>query len=176
VVEDGATVTAGGYRVTFVGSAHCPPDRYPGAITAPVRPPVRASAYRCGDAWSLVVAHPGSGRTALVQGSAGYRDGALDGHRAQVAYLGIGQLGLRPAHYLRRYWEQTVRAVGATRVVLTHWDDFFRPLDRPLRALPYAGDDLHATMRVLTRLAEQDGVTVRFPTVWAREDPWTGLG
>jgi L-ascorbate metabolism protein UlaG (beta-lactamase superfamily) len=175
VVADGATVSAGGYRVTFVGSAHCPPDRYPGAITAPVRPPVRASAYRCGETWSLLVSQAASGRTALVQGSAGYRAGALDGYRAPVAYLGIGQLGLRPEHYIREYWAQTVRTVGARRVVLTHWDDFFRPLDRPLRALPYAGDDLHATMRVLTALAEQDGVTLRFPTVWRREDPWAGV-
>jgi L-ascorbate metabolism protein UlaG (beta-lactamase superfamily) len=172
VVEDGETVTAGGFQVTFVRSAHCPPDRYPGAITRAVRPPVRASAYRCGDAWSLLVSHPGSGRTALVQGSAGYHHGALDGRRAQVAYLGVGQLGLRPEPYIEQYWAQTVRAVGAQRVVLTHWDDFFRPLDRPLRALPYAGDDLTTTMRVLTRLAERDRVTVQFPTVWRREDPW----
>jgi hypothetical protein len=44
--------------------------------------------------------------------------------------------------------------------------------DAPLRALPYAGDDLDATMRVLTRLADQDGVALSFPTVWRREDPW----
>ena len=37
------------------------------------------------------------------------------------------------------YWTETVRAVGARRVVLIHWDDFFRPLSKPLRALPYAG-------------------------------------
>ena len=55
--------------------------------------------------------------------------------------------------YIRAYWAQTVEAVGARRVVLTHWDDFFRGLDQPLRALPYAGDDLDVTMRVLGSLA-----------------------
>ena len=59
-----------------------------------------------------------------------------------------------------------------TRRRRIHWDDFFRPLDQPLRALPYAGDDLDVTMRVLGRLADQDGVTLSFPTVWRREDPW----
>jgi hypothetical protein len=59
--------------------------------------------------------------------------------------------------------------------VLIHWDDFFRPLDRPLRALPYAGDDLDATMRVLVPLAERDGVTLHFPTLWRSEDPWRSL-
>ncbi len=40
-------------------------------------------------------------------------------------------------------------------MVLIHWDDFFRPLTEPMIALPYAGDDLNVTMRVLSRLAEK---------------------
>ncbi len=94
--------------------------------------------------------------------------------RAAVAYLGVGQLGLQDEHYLRDYWAQTVQAVGARRVVLTHWDDFFRPLDQPLRALPFAGDDLNATLDVLGRLAAEQNVALHFPTVWRREDPWAG--
>lgn len=176
VVEPGVPVTAGAWVLTLVESHHCPPDRYPGTIDAPVVPPVRAAAYRCGEAWSILVRHD-TGRTALVQGSAGYVPGSLTGHRAEVAYLGVGQLGIQPEEYIATYWDETVRTVGARRVVLTHWDDFFRPLpmhpgDRPLRALPYAGDDLDATMRVLSRLAETDGVTLSFPTVWRRENPW----
>ncbi len=62
--------------------------------------------------------------------------------------------------------------MGARRVVLIHWDDFFRPLSEPLRALPYAGDDLDVTMRVLGRLADEDGVSLHLPSVWRREDPW----
>ena len=89
-----------------------------------------------------------------------------------MAYLGVGQLGLQPADYLVEYWSQTVRTVGARRVVLIHWDDFFRPLDKPLRALPFAADDLDATMAVLTRLAERDGVALHLPTLWQRADPW----
>ncbi len=175
VVRSGETVSYGAHTLTFVESAHCPPDRYPGSIDAPVVPPARASAYRCGEAWSLVVTHS-SGRSMLVQGSAGFVPGALDGHRADVAYLGIGQLGVQSEEYITEYWNQTVRAVGARRVVLTHWDAFFRPLDRPLRALPYVGDDLDASMAVLDRLAAQDGIAVHLPTLWRRENPWaTGV-
>jgi L-ascorbate metabolism protein UlaG (beta-lactamase superfamily) len=176
VVTPGEPVALGAWSLTFVESHHCPPDRYPGTIDQPVVPPARVTAYRCGEAWSILATHA-SGRTALVQGSAGYVAGSLAGHRAEVAYLGVGQLGVQPVEYLETYWAETVRAVGARRAVLTHWDDFFRPLplhpgDTPLRALPYAGDDLGATMDVLTRLAEQDDVALSFPTVWRREDPW----
>ncbi|MGY2875785.1 L-ascorbate metabolism protein UlaG (beta-lactamase superfamily) [Marmoricola sp. URHA0025 HA25] len=171
VAIPGEPLVLGAFTTTLVESHHCPPDRYPGPITEPVRPPARARAYRCGEAWSILVEHT-SGRTALVQGSAGYVEGALAGRSAEVVYLGVGQLGLQSEEYIETYWRETVRRVGARRAVLTHWDDFFRPLDRPLRALPFAGDDLDVTMRVLTRLADRDAVSLSFPTVWRREDPW----
>lgn len=172
LVSSGVAVELGAFEVTPIASRHCPPDRFPGVVTAPLRTPARASAYRCGEAWSLVVAHPPTGRRLLIQGSAGFVPGALTGHRAEVAYLGVGQLGVLPEKYLHDYWEHTVRAVGARTVIGIHWDDFFRPLSKPLRALPFAADDLDRSIRVLRALADTDGVGLHLPTVWHREDPW----
>lgn len=172
VATCGEAVTLGAYDVTLVESKHCPPDRFPGVIVTPVTPPVKTAAYKCGEAWSLLVQHRPSHRRLLIVGSAGFVPGALAGYRAEVVYLGIGQLGVQPESYLVDYWAQTVRAVGARRVVLIHWDDFFRPLTKPLRALPYAGDDLDVSMRVLTALADDDGIPLHLPTLWQRADPW----
>jgi L-ascorbate metabolism protein UlaG (beta-lactamase superfamily) len=133
---------------------------------------VKAAAYQCGEAWSTLIRHRPTDRRLLIVGSAGYVPGALAGQRADVVYLGIGQLGLQPERYLVEYWSQVVREVGARRVVLIHWDDFFRPLHEPLRALPYAGDDLDVSMRVLSRLAREDVVPLHLPTLWQRADPW----
>lgn len=172
VAVPGEPIVLGSFEVTLIESEHCPPDRFPGEITAPVVPPVRASAYRCGEAWSTLVHHRPTGRRMLIQGSAGFAKGALAGQRAEVVYLGVGQLGLQPEQYLVDYWSETVRTVGARRVVLIHWDDFFQPLSKPLRALPYAGDDLDVSIDVLGKLAAQDGIALDMPTVWRREDPW----
>lgn len=171
VVTPGTPATFGAFSLTHVVSDHCPPDRYPGPITEPLVPPVRTKEYRCGEAWSVLLTHS-SGRTALVQGSAGFVAGSLAGRQADIAYLGVGQLGIHPESHIRAYWEHTVTAVGARRVVLTHWDDFFRPLDQPLRALPYAGDDLDRTLAVFIPLAAEAGVDLTMPVVWQREDPW----
>ncbi|WP_018180200.1 MBL fold metallo-hydrolase [Jongsikchunia kroppenstedtii] len=176
VADPGTPIPLGAYDITLFEGDHCPPDRYPGEITAPVMPPVRASAYRCGEAWSTLVHHRLSDRRLLVVGSAGFVTGALAGQRADVVYLGIGQLGLQPESYFEDYWQETVRTVGARRVVLIHWDDFFRPLDQPLRALPYAGDDLDVSMRILRRLAAADGVSLHLPTLWQPTDPWDSVG
>lgn len=173
VAEPGTQLSFGSFAVTLIESHHCPPDRFPGVISAPVVPPARASAFRCGEAWSTLIEHVPSGRRLLIQGSAGFRSGALAGQRAEVVYLGVGQLGVQPIDYIERYWQETVCTVAARRVVLIHWDDFFHPLTAPLRALPYAGDDLDVTMRVLGRLADADGVAMHLPRLWQRCDPWT---
>jgi len=172
VAVSGEPIRVGGYDVTLVESHHCPPDRFPGAISEPLTPPVKASAYLCGEAWSALVQHRPSRLRLLIQGSAGFLPGALTGHRADAVYLSVGQLGLQPRSYLVDYWSETVRTVGARRVILIHWDDFFRPLSKPLRALPYAGDDLDASIRVLGELAAKDGVALHFPTAFRRENPW----
>jgi L-ascorbate metabolism protein UlaG (beta-lactamase superfamily) len=172
VAAPGEPISLGAYDVSLIEARHCPPDRFPGVITEPVVPPVKVSAYKCGEAWSTLVRHRPSERRLLIVGSAGFVRGALAGQRAEVVYLGVGQLGLQPEQYLVDYWSETVRTVGARRVVLIHWDDFFRPLHKPLRALPYAGDDLDVSMRVLSRLAAEDGVALHLPTLWQRDDPW----
>lgn len=163
VATPGGQLQLGSFAVTLIASEHCPPDRFPGAIRGPVVPPARSSAYRCGEAWSTLIHHRPSDRRLLIQGSAGFLPGALEGRRAEVAYLGVGQLGVQPVDYLEQYWAHTVGTVGARRVVLIHWDDFFRPLTAPVRAIPYAADDLDVTMTVLSRLAERDGVALHLP-------------
>jgi L-ascorbate metabolism protein UlaG (beta-lactamase superfamily) len=172
IADSGTPIRLGAFDITLVKSRHSPPDRFPGTIDQPVVPPVRAAAYRCGEAWSALIHHRPSDRRLLIQGSAGFVTGSLAGRQADVVYLGVGQLGVQPESYLVDYWTETVRAVGARRVVLVHWDDFFRPLSKPLRALPYVADDLDVSVRILSRLAEQDGVALDMPTVWQREDPW----
>jgi L-ascorbate metabolism protein UlaG (beta-lactamase superfamily) len=173
VAVSGEPIRLGAYDVMLIESHHSPPDRFPGVISTPLTPPVKVSAYRCGEAWSTLVHHRPTGRRLLIQGSAGFIKGALARQRADAVYLGVGQLGVLSPSYLLDYWTETVRAVGARRVVLIHWDDFFRPLSKPLRALPYAGDDLDVSIRILDELAAQDGVALHMPTVWRRENPWS---
>ncbi len=172
VATSGEPMTFGGYDVTMIESQHSPPDRAPGIISEPILPPARARAYKCGEAWSVLIHHKQTDRRLLVQGSAGFVEGALTGQQADVVYLGVGQLGVLPEQYMVDYWTEVVRSVAARRVVLIHWDDFFRPLTEPIRALPYAADDLDATMRVLSRLAAEDGIPLHLPTVWEPENPW----
>ncbi len=111
VAVSGEPIRLGAFDITLIKSGTAHPTGFPAEIIAPVIPPVKASAYRCGEAWSTLVHHRPSDRRLLIQGSAGFVKGALAGQRADVVYLGVGQLGLQPEPYLVDYWTETVRTV-----------------------------------------------------------------
>jgi L-ascorbate metabolism protein UlaG (beta-lactamase superfamily) len=172
----------GAFSLTFIPARHGPPERYPGKITSPLRPASRARRFRSGEPWSLLVKHA-TGVSMMIHASAGYRVGALADVTADVVYLGVGQLGWRISpirkvreEYIRAYWTETVTAVRASRAVLIHWDDLFRPLDtslaREMRAMPYVADNLRTTMGILERLAYEQNVCLSLPEPGVRAHPW----
>ena len=173
VIRPPAETELGEFSVRHIASAHCPPNLLSGTIRSPVRPPNRLWAFKCGEPWSLLIQHGESRqRTVLVQGSAGFLEGALRDIRAEVAYLSVGALGWRGKEYIGRYWHETARAVEARRVVLIHWDDFFRPLGPGLQPMRYPLDNLDRTLRVLKGLAKKDEVQLHLPRLGSPEDPW----
>ena len=173
-VSTGDTIELGRWRMTFIASRHAPTpfsDGTPGErIEAPLTPPAKATAWREGETWSLLVEHR-SGRSYLVQGSAGFIKGALSGRKADVVFLGVGAVGKQTPDYRARLWAEVPKAVGAKRVIPVHWDDFWQALDHPLQAMPYLADDFAATMDDLARLAAADGVDLRLPPLFAPFDP-----
>lgn len=136
----------GDFRVTLVESAHAGATggKPLGEITQPLVPPARYLDYKLGGTYSILVAHP-QGRI-LHHGSAGFVRGALDGQRADVVFLGVALID-----ELEPYLRETVDAVGASRVVPVHWDDFTKPLHDGLVPIPFAVDlhDFFADMRRL---------------------------
>lgn len=178
-VKPGDTLQLGRFRLRFIESRHSPTlwtaaDAPSEDITETLKPPAHASAYKEGTVWSLLVEHD-SGRSILVQGSAGFVPGALQGRHADVVFLGVGTLGKKNTAYREAYWRESVQAVGARRVVPIHWDDFWRTLDEPLQAMPLLLDDFESTMNDLTQRATQAGVELRLPPLWSAVDPFAGL-
>jgi L-ascorbate metabolism protein UlaG (beta-lactamase superfamily) len=160
VVTPGEPMRFGAFEVTLLESRHFPHGMAMGTIDEPLVPPVRATAYHEGGSYSILVTHP-TGRL-LVQGSAGWKDGALAGRHADVVFLGLAGLGTKDARYTETYVREVVDATGARLVIPIHWDDFTRSLREPLLPMPRLLDDLVLTMtRVTTHLAPR-GVTVAF--------------
>jgi L-ascorbate metabolism protein UlaG (beta-lactamase superfamily) len=168
-VKPGDSMAFGRFKVHFLLSAHLPIGYAPGPITAPLSVPAPANAFGQGDAYSLLIEH--EGRRILVQGSAGFVPGALQGVSADVVYLGTGGLGARDESYQAAYWQEIVRTVRARRVIPIHWDNFFRPLEDGL--VPTA--EFPRTMESLRERGKPDGIEIRLAPQWVAVDPFAGM-
>ncbi len=128
----------------------------------PLRQPANVSEYRTGVAWSIVIGHP-RGAT-LVQGSAGIVPGKLAGERVDVVMLGIAGLSGLGRDYLATYWDETVRATKATRVIAVHHDDYNMPFGE-VRLMPDMFDRVIRTAGWIDELiADESGaVAVELP-------------
>jgi L-ascorbate metabolism protein UlaG (beta-lactamase superfamily) len=169
----GEPLRFGRFTVTLLPSRHAPTGFTGGAIERPLVPPARASDYKEGRSFAVLVQH--GGRSLLVNGSAGFEPGALAQVRADVVLLGIGTLGMREPAYREAYWREVVTAVQARRVVPIHWDDFWIASDGPLQPMAPPLDRFEVSMDFLRDRAARDGVDLRLPAAWTPTDPWDGL-
>lgn len=152
--SDGATLSLGPFAVRFIESRHAGATggAPSGDIEAPLTPPARYLDYRQGGTFSILVEHPLG--AVLHHGSAGFVPGALRGVRADTVLLGAALVG-----DAETYLREVVDPLAAREVVLTHWDDFTRPLDAPLRPMPGVVN----LAPLLEALARRSGLRVRAP-------------
>jgi L-ascorbate metabolism protein UlaG (beta-lactamase superfamily) len=171
VPDAGGSVQLGEFQLQLIASAHAPEDHFPGQITAPLVPPSRASAYKTGAAYSLLVTH--HGKRVLVQASAGFVAGALRGVQADTVLLGIGLMGKQDAGFRQRYWQEVVGGTGAKRVLPIHWDDFFIPLDQGrLAPLPWIADRIPKSLAFVDSQCAQGNCRMELPQAFIPFDPF----
>lgn len=130
VVAVGEEYTFGNFTVRLIPSVHAPiglRGSVPlmGTVDEPLETPAPVTAWREGGSYTIIVSHPQG--TTIVQGSAGYVDGALDDVQADVVMLGVGLLEGLGRDYAEGYWQALVTATGAARVFPIHFDDYTRP-------------------------------------------------
>jgi L-ascorbate metabolism protein UlaG (beta-lactamase superfamily) len=167
VVKAGDTLTFGPFRVRFLPSTHAQPNLEAGTIDRPLVPPARASAYKDGGCYTLLIEHPAG--SVLLQSSAGFIPNGLAGIHADAALLSVAMLGRRSPHYRLEYFDQVAGLTGARVVYPIHHDDFTRPLGEEVTFLPRWLDDTAGALRSLENWAAQRGVQV------GRLPPWRAV-
>jgi len=174
VVRDREPIELGRFTLTPIASRHFQfPDpamreRALGdpKITEPLVPPVETFAYKVGVPWVLHVAHP-RGRFVVI-GSAGFVEGALEGLRAEVVFLGTGGLGSQSEAYRETYWRETVGRIRPERVIPIHWDSLTGPargpFTGPVRAAGLLSGGTRRTLAFLER-KEREHPGIRLQTL-----------
>jgi L-ascorbate metabolism protein UlaG (beta-lactamase superfamily) len=166
-LADGEIRQFGNFTITLLASRHAPIGTdgeawFPGSIDSPLRQPAHVSAWREGVTWSILIGHPRG--TTLIKGSAGYIPGKLQGVTADVAILGIAGLAGLGREYVDDYWQETIAATGARRLIAVHFDDFTAPFGE-IVLFPKLADDIIKTAGWLDKLiaAEDGDVSIELP-------------
>jgi L-ascorbate metabolism protein UlaG (beta-lactamase superfamily) len=131
VVEPGRTYELGPFAVRFVPSRHAKlilGRRVPfdGELTCEHLDGLSPAAYKCGQVWGIRIEVAGT--SLYHQGSANLVDDALGREPVDVFLAGVAGRSFTP-----RYWDRILPKLDPRVVVPTHYDDFFRPLDRGMR-------------------------------------------
>lgn len=142
VPPEGRVLTVGSLEIAFVPSLHgrifLGRVPFPGSIAGPPRLPLRASQYRMGGAFGILIR--AGERTVYHNGSADLVDAELAGRHADVVLAGLA--GRRAT---RDYLTRLTGSLGPRVLVPTHHDAFFGPLELGERLLP--GVDLDGFFR-----------------------------
>ena len=149
VATPGEVYEFGEFRVRLLESRHGPIGwrgsvPLPGSIDEPLAMPAPIQAMRLGAAYTIVIEHPRG--TAVVQGSSGFVEGALEGIDADLVMLcsyGLSTLG---RDYAEQYWQEMVTTTGAKAVIPMHFDDFTKPFGE-ITPFPRFLDDIEKTAK-----------------------------
>jgi L-ascorbate metabolism protein UlaG (beta-lactamase superfamily) len=115
---------------------------FEGDITDCDQLPLRAERYRCGAVFALQIEV--AGRTIAHLGSAELLPST---RMPSVDLVLLTASGWTTSHRLP---ERVIRALEPRAILLSHWDNFFRPLDQPAQELP-----LIQMSRLADELAQQ---------------------
>lgn len=123
----------GPFRLRFVPSAHSAfllgRVPFPGDIAERCDVPMRAERYRCGAVFAVEVRV--AGRAVVHLGSAELGSTAFEAKEPDLLLLCAS--GWHSSPHLA---ERLTRALSPRAILLSHWDDFLRPIDRPARPIP----------------------------------------
>jgi L-ascorbate metabolism protein UlaG (beta-lactamase superfamily) len=129
-VEPYRVYELGPFEVSFTPSAHSKlllglAVPFDGDLTCEHLEGLSPGAYRCGPVWGISIRV--AGIRIYHQGSANLLDDAIRERGVDVFLAGVAG-----RNFTRRYWERIIPRLDPGVIVPTHYDNFFRPLGRPL--------------------------------------------
>ncbi|MEP1446355.1 MAG: MBL fold metallo-hydrolase [Paraglaciecola sp.] len=93
-------------------------------IVEPITYPARLWDYKESQPFSILIER--GSESMLVHASTGVKQGSLNLAKADWVFLGISKLNELDIDEQNIYFDETVAAVEASRIVPIHWDDIFR--------------------------------------------------
>jgi len=156
-------ITIGNFSITAIKSIHSSRSRkivnLDGEISQPLRQPSKMSDYKEGGVYDILIKH--QGHSILIKSSCNYIENALDGVKADVFFLCVADLAEQDSRFQMNFYEQTIGKTRPGLVVPIHWDYFFKPLSKHLKAYPKFICDVNKAFEFLIKKTEKDNIEFR---------------
>lgn len=156
----------GKFHITLIRSKHGlnPTTSLVSGITKTFSFPTHATTLKEGTVLTVLIQY-GTRKLLFVASPGAYGSLLEDIHLdADTVFLSIGALGLQWRRDRRTLWNEVVKGVGATQVILTHWDDDQKLFDKT-KDQNFPVGVFHrpsASLKVFDLLAKRDGINIRF--------------
>lgn len=151
--EHGRTYTVGDFTIKILNSLHSKPtiinNDLGQTIDEPLVQPAVLRSYKEGGSYDFYVEN--NGRRYLIRPSFNYIEHQLDGIKADVLFLGVAGLAKADRNMKKIFFRETVEKVKPETIIPIHWDNFFSPLNKPVRGMPKL---IEKTDRVFFELAK----------------------
>lgn len=145
------TLAIGKFNVVVLPSIHTPPFSILGksnatdvknpTVSKPFTYPSKEQAYIEGGTFDFYIVH--QDYKMMIKASTNFIPDIQNNYPVDTYFLGMAMLGKMSTHFKNRYWEETVLATQAKRIIPIHYDNFFRPLSKPLKAISHVADDVN---------------------------------
>ena len=150
----------GDYSVSVIPSKHSTPGKFNNdlgeTIEEPLIQPAKRKDYKEGGSFDFLVKN--GGRSYLIRPSFNYVEGQLDGIKADFMFLGTTGLSKATAETRERFFAETIDKVRPRVVIPVHWDNFFIPLDRPVKGMPSFIENTTRSLKILKTECEKRGI------------------
>ena len=139
VFKHGDIFDIGDYKILILKSIHSKPTVLNNDLGEPIREPLTQPArlrdYKEGGSFDFYIEY--KEKKILIRPSFNYIEGQFDDIRADVLFLGVAGLAKADPDTEKTFFRETIEKTGAKLVIPVHWDNFFSPLDRPIKGMPH---------------------------------------
>jgi L-ascorbate metabolism protein UlaG (beta-lactamase superfamily) len=156
-------IRIGKFSVFIIKAKHSPqPKKIDSAgqeITHSIKQPAKMKEFKEGGSFDILIKH--EGHSILVKSSCNYVDKALDSVKVNVFFMGITGLVKKDSCFQNNLYKQTVEKISPSLIIPIHWDNFFKPLSKNLKAFPNFMNNTKANLDYIIKRAKADKIEVK---------------
>ena len=158
LAEPFQSINFGNYTITPIPSQHTPATAVNNdlgeEIKTPLQQPARFYEFKEGGSFDYLIEHKGS--KILVKASTGAIPKQYEDLNVDLLFLGIAQLAKQTPEFQKQYLSETIGQLNPKEIIPIHWDNFFKPLSKPLELLPRIADRTPESLKLVIDYAAQD--------------------